>query len=77
MVTRGMDAFGLMNVEIEHSTRQPNESLALASDIAYYLIKSGPVISDGNTIGHSAEEKIKITFSPSIVDKDIKVTLHF
>lgn len=78
LVTRGMDAFELMNVEIQHSTRQPNNSLALASDIAYYLIKSGPVINDGDTIGHSAEEKLKITFSPSIVDKDITVyRLHF
>lgn len=78
LVTRGMDAFGLMNVEIQHSSRKPSESLALASDIVAYLINSGPVVNDGDTIGHSADEKLKITFSPSIVDQDKKVyRLHF
>jgi hypothetical protein len=37
--------------------------------IAHYLIQSGPVIADGNTVGGTAEERILVHHRPSMIDK--------
>jgi hypothetical protein len=41
--------------------------------VAHYLIQSGPVIADGNTVGGNAEERVLVHHRPSKIDKMKKV----
>jgi hypothetical protein len=41
--------------------------------IARYLIQSGPVIADGNTVGESENERILVRHRGSMVDKSRRV----
>ena len=38
------------------------------SNIAHYLIQSGPVIADGNTVGGSEEERLLVRHRPSMIN---------
>jgi hypothetical protein len=73
MYTLGMDQFDLMDIEVDRCEMKAGELLEFVSNIAHYLIQSGPVISDGNTVGGSAEERILVRHRPSMIDKKKKV----
>lgn len=73
LYTVGMNQFGLMDIEVDRSPMQPMELVEFVSNLASYLIKSGPVIADGNTVGGSEEERILVRHRPSMVDEDRKV----
>jgi hypothetical protein len=60
LFTLGMAAFGLMEIEVLNSEKAPDEVFARAADLAAYLIVQGPVISDGDTMGQDATERITI-----------------
>lgn len=66
VITSGLPSFGLMNVEVQRSHKNISDVFSFVGDIALYMLKSGDVIKDGDTIGSTAEEKIKVTHSPSI-----------
>lgn len=66
--TLGMSQFGLMELEADQSPMEVRDLFAFLSNIASYLIKSGPVIADGNTVGGSEEERIVVRHKPSMVD---------
>jgi hypothetical protein len=38
------------------------------SNIAHYLIQSGPVVADGNTVGSDENEQILVRHLPSMTD---------
>lgn len=69
MYTLGMHQFDLMDVEVDHCTLDIGDLFEFVSNIAHYLIQSGPVIADGNTVGGSAEERILVHHRPSMIDK--------
>jgi hypothetical protein len=69
LFTRGMDAFGLMNIEVPHSIKDPADTLFRLGDIATYLIKNGPIIKDGDTLGQDSSERIRVTVGPSLQDE--------
>lgn len=73
MYTLGMRQFGLMDIEVDRCTMDISDLFEFVSNIAHYLIQSGPVISDGNTVGGSAEERILVRHRPSMIDKTKKV----
>lgn len=73
MYTLGMEQFDLMDIEVDRCDMKAGELLEFVSNIAHYLIQSGPVISDGNTVGGSAEERILVRHRPSMIDKKKKV----
>lgn len=66
--TLGMQQFDLMDIEVEQTEMEPSDLFEFVSNIAHYLIQSGPVIADGNTVGGSAEERILVRHLPSMVD---------
>lgn len=68
LFTVGMADFGLMEIEIHRSKRKPGELREFVMGIAGYLIESGPVINDGDTVGGSEAEKIKVRYAPSEFD---------
>jgi len=68
--TTGLEALGFMEIEIQNSTKKIRELVDRASNICCYLLDNGPVLKDGDTIGLTAEEKIKISHTPSIWDQN-------
>jgi hypothetical protein len=71
--TLGMQQFGLMDIEVDQSTMEIGDLFSFVSNIAHYLIKNGPVIGDGNTVGGNEEEKIIVRHRPSMVDGNRRV----
>jgi hypothetical protein len=69
MYTLGMRQFDLMDIEVDRCTMDVGDLFEFVSNIAHYLIQSGPVIADGNTVGGSVEERILVHHRPSLIDK--------
>lgn len=63
--TTGLAELGLMELEAEKATEPPAELRKRFEAIAGYLLENGPVIRDGDTLGESADEKIRIVYGPS------------
>lgn len=68
LYTLGMKQFGLMDIEVDQSSMAPEDLMEFVSNIAHYLIQSGPVIADGNTVGSTAQEKILVRHRPSMIE---------
>lgn len=68
--TLGMPSFGLMDIEVDHVVGEPGELFGFVADVAHYLLQSGPVIADGNTVGGTAEERIVVRHLPSLLDPE-------
>jgi hypothetical protein len=66
LFTTGMAQFELMEVEFPHSPLEPQSLMDRAFNIAHYLIEQGDVLSDGHTIGTSANEKFRVTHAASV-----------
>ena len=73
LYTLGLRQFGLMEIEVERSRKDLGDIFEFVSNIAHYLVQSGPVIQDGNTVGGTAEEQIIVRHKPSMIDKSRKV----
>ncbi len=71
--TQGLNALGLMEIEYPKSSMAPADLREWMQNIAKYLLDNGPVLLHGQTIGGSAEEKIKITHVPSQFGSPSKV----
>ena len=63
--TSGLSELGLMDMETSNSPEPPGELRDRFFGLATYLIENGLVIQDGNTIGESAEEQIRIDYVDS------------
>lgn len=73
LYTLGLSQFGLMEIEVDHSTMELSELFEYVCNVAHYLVMSGPVIADGNTIGSDENERIVVRHQPSMIDKSRKV----
>jgi hypothetical protein len=73
LYTLGMRQFGLMDIEVDRCGMEVEELFEFVSNIAHYLIQSGPVIADGNTVGGSEEERILVRHRPSMIDQHRRV----
>jgi hypothetical protein len=71
LYTLGMSQFGLMEIEVDDCQMKPMDLVEFVSNMALYLIRSGPVIADGNTIGNSPDERIRVRHRPSMIDPDL------
>lgn len=63
--TTGLAELGLMELEAENATEPPAALRDRFEGIARYLLENGQVISDGDTLGESADEKIRVVYGPS------------
>lgn len=68
--TTGLEALGLMEIEVRDAARPPAQLLERVMDVAAYLLESGPVLKDGDTIGTSATERLRIHHAPSKWDRE-------
>lgn len=73
MYTLGLKQFGLMEIEIDRSPMELGELFDFVSNLAHYLVMSGPVIKDGNTVGGSEEERILVRYRPSMIERSRRV----
>lgn len=71
--TRGMDMLGLMDIEIPETQDSAEEVFGRLTGIVDYLVENGMVISDGDTLGASAEERIRVVYGPSALDPERQV----
>jgi hypothetical protein len=71
--TRGMDMLGLMDIEIPETQDSAEEVFGRLTGIVDYLVENGMVISDGDTLGATAEERIRVVHGPSALDPERQV----
>jgi hypothetical protein len=71
--TSGMTALGHLEIEVENSPESPSDLYERIKALAWYLIKNGPVIADGDTFGEDAKERIRVRFSDSFLRRPEKV----
>jgi hypothetical protein len=69
LFTVGLAAFGVMELEIANSVRRVGELREFAAGLAEYLIRNGPVIEEGHTVGGSENERVVVRHAPSMVDR--------
>lgn len=63
--TLGMESFGVREIEANSAPMEPKDALLFVNNLAGYLLSNGPVINDGDTVGGSEDERIKVRFAPS------------
>ena len=63
--TVGLKQFDLMEFETSDSPLSVGDLRFRLGDLAAYLIRNGPVIKDGNMVGQSAGEKVKVVYADS------------
>jgi len=63
-----MQQFNLMEIEVDRCDLPAEDLFEFVSNIAHYLIQSGPVIADGNTVGSDENEQILVRHLPSMID---------
>lgn len=71
--TTGMAALGHMEFEAKGAAEPPGELKERFASMARYVLESGPVIKDGDTIGEDADERIRVVFSDSAFGQQGKV----
>jgi len=63
--TAGLAALGLMDLEAKVAKESPIELKKRFEGIAIYLMDKGLVIKDGDTLGETADEKLRVVYGPS------------
>lgn len=63
--TQGMEAFELYEIESRDADVDGRKLFTLMAGMAEYLITNGPIIKDGETIGDSPAENIRVRHAPS------------
>jgi hypothetical protein len=67
--TTGLFAFGLPEVEVDRAACTPDELFAFCGSVVSYVLERGSAIPDGDTIGRSVTEKVKVRHSASMWDR--------
>ena len=71
--TRGMDMLGLMDIEMPETADSAEGVFSRLTGIVDYLIENGMVISDGDTLGATEDERIRVVYGPSALDPEREV----
>lgn len=71
--THGLKDFGLMEIEAKDAKMPGPELFRLVFGASQYLITKGPVIMDGDTIGHSDTQRIRVRHADSSWNEGEKV----
>jgi hypothetical protein len=73
LLTLGMRQLDLPDLLLVAPSGQGNDALPFAFELLGYVISRGRPISDGETVGRTADEKIPVTYSPSPIKADTLV----
>ena len=71
--TRGLQDFGLMEIEAKDAPMPGRDLFELVLGATEYLITKGPVIRDGDTIGQSSRQRIRVHHGESYWNAGEKV----
>ncbi|MFM9941868.1 MAG: DUF4261 domain-containing protein [Hyphomicrobiaceae bacterium] len=66
-MTFGLDHFGLMELEVRGWQGDPHTLIGLLLDVGSYVLHSGPVIADGDTMGPEDGGKFRIHHQASTI----------
>lgn len=69
LFTVGLSQFGMMELEIPSSTKSCGELRMWTMNIAAWLVEELPVIHDGDTVGLSADDRVRVTRADSIIER--------
>ena len=73
-MTFGLMAFGMREIEMRGFIgKTPEKMIDIMQDIAGYLLSSGPVINDGDTVDPDEQTKITIKFEDSTLNPNSSV----
>jgi hypothetical protein len=73
LYTRGLDVFGLMEIEVIGMKQKPAEIVPMVAELIDQLLKNGNVIKDGHTIPTPSGEKISVRHANSVLGREGKV----
>jgi hypothetical protein len=71
--TTGLEALGLMEVEVRNAKGEPSDLVDKVMNVAGYLLDAGLVLKDGDTIGNGADEKLRVHHVRSAWERDSTV----
>jgi hypothetical protein len=71
--TTGMAALGQMEFETSKSPETPTNLYERLGDLILYVLENGPVLNDGDTVGNSTAEKIRVVYTDSTFGIEGKV----
>lgn len=66
--TSGLRTFALMELELVAAREKASTLVDRAFNFAHYLLDHGPVLKDGDTIGLSAQERLRVRHVPSVIE---------
>jgi hypothetical protein len=69
LFTTGLEALGRMEIEIPTSQMKPGELREWVVGIVFYVLDKGPLLKHGDTIGMTAEEKVRVLHTRSMFDR--------
>ncbi len=70
LYTTGLDPLGFLELEVRASKRPPENIQGWAFNIAHFLLDRGVLIPDGDTVGVSQSEWIRVHHLPSAIDPE-------
>jgi Domain of unknown function (DUF4261) len=71
--TTGMSQFDKPEIEIEHTEKPPQDVLEFCHDMVHYILSQDKSIGEGETVGRTSDERIKVTHGPSMFDEGQRV----
>lgn len=77
MYTYGLADFGKLEVEILRSSKDFQELQELLYGIAHYVLSYDATLNDGETIGMSATQKLKITVSEGVLVEGMTAKISY
>lgn len=75
--TFGLESFGYKDLEIIDSRRPFEATQELMYNIAYFVLDSGIHLSDCETIGLSATQRLKISHCPGVFPEGETIKIKF
>jgi hypothetical protein len=72
LFTRGLDVFGVMEVEVIGTKYEPVAVMAMVSELSRFLLNNGNVIKDGHTVD-SPSGKVRTSHANSALGREGKV----
>jgi hypothetical protein len=66
--TLGMDKFGLMEIEANSAPLNAADTMAFIEGVAGYIMSKGPIVHDGDTVGSTQTQFIRVHHAPSFRD---------
>jgi hypothetical protein len=73
LLSLGMKQLNLPDLLLVAGNTSPNTALGMMFDLLTYVANRGAAIPEGETVGRSADEKLKVRYVPSPIDDTTKV----